>query len=133
MWRYRLRSGVDVDATVATIQRVMELLVLTGASLSAIFLGARRVYRTARNTEEILTTSRLSAAANEERKRELAEFREAQAARDERRDREMDEIRHGMSILVREVTPNGGASIKDVVNQLRVDIAVLNEWKRDNS
>lgn len=113
------------------VVRALEGLVLAGAAMSALFVGVRSVYRQARNIEKLVELSNQSAKDRAAMSAELAEFRKAQAARDERRDAQINELQDGVALAVRELTPNGGSSIKDVVTQVRLDVARLMQWKED--
>lgn len=113
------------------VVRALEGLVLAGAAMSALFVGIRSVYRQARNIEKLVELSNQSAKDRAAMSTELAEFRKAQAARDELRDEQINELQNGVALAVRELTPNGGSSIKDVVTQVRLDVARLMQWKED--
>lgn len=115
------------------ILRALEGLVLAGAAMSAVFVGIRSVYRQARNIEKLVELGTKSAADREYMRNELTSFRTTQAQRDEVRDKQIAELGHGVALAVRELTPNGGSSIKDVVNSLRLDVAKLTQWKEDQT
>lgn len=115
------------------VVKTLEGVVLAGAAMSALFIGLRSVYRQARNIEELMKLSKKSAEDRATMAAELAEFRRTQATRDEYRDAQLAELQNGVALAVRELTPNGGSSIKDVVTQMRLDVARLMQWKEDSA
>ena len=111
--------------------RALEGLVLAGAAMSAFFVGIRSVYRQARNIEKLVELSHQNATNNAAVQKKLAEFRNLQAKHNSERDKQISELQNGIAVAVRELTPDGGSSIKDTVNVLRLDVARLMQWKED--
>lgn len=129
--RSKMVKGDAMEQTYNFLVRALESVVLAGAAMSALFVGVRSVYRQARNIEKLVELSGKSAEDRKAMALELANFRQAQAERDALRDSQIAELQNGVALAVRELTPNGGSSIKDVVNNLRIDVARLTQWKED--
>jgi hypothetical protein len=62
----------------------------------------------------------------------------AEDLRDEKRDHQILELVNNMREVSREIRPNGGSSMKDVVNntntivhEMQTRIAVIEEWKKN--
>lgn len=124
-------KGKMMETAYQYVTRAFETIVLAGAALSALFIGVRSVYRQARNIEKLMELSKKSADDRALMQAELAAFRTAQAERDAARDAQIAKLQDGVALAVRELTPNGGSSVKDVVTQVRLDVARLMQWKAD--
>ena len=106
----------------------MEGLLLVGAAIMALGYGLKRVYNTAKSVDELLTLSKTSARERVEIANALA----AQSAREDARDHQMADLTNKVNTIFREVLPNGGSSMKDVVNQTNLRVAVLEQWQKDH-
>jgi hypothetical protein len=94
----------------------------------ALGYGLKRVYNTAKSVDELLTLSKTSARERVEIANALA----AQSAREDARDAQLADLTNKVNTIFREVLPNGGSSMKDVVNQTNLRVAVLEQWQRDH-
>lgn len=122
---------MQFETTHDLVRSVAQDIVIFGGSIMAIAYGLRRVYRMARNVETLLETS--AKDANE--RKTISDNLAAHIAQEEARDARMDEtvraLMNGQNEILREIRPNGGSSIKDVVNSVQRDVAVLKQWKED--
>ena len=106
----------------------------------ALVYGIKRIYQTARSVEEILKFT-----VDEKRNREalandLKLHITAEDNRDRIRDQQILELVNTVREIGREVRPNGGSSMKDVLNHtaervsdIQTRVSVLEEWKRIRS
>jgi hypothetical protein len=102
---------------IESIARSLEILALVGAFILAAWHGTKRVYRMARNIDELLDVVKANGT-------------EARMAR-ERLDllaEEMATVRHRTQEIRKEVLPNGGGSLRDAVNRIETRVAVLETW-----
>lgn len=125
-------------AWVLHLQRALEIIVLAGAAIMAIAFGFRRVYRTARNIEMLVAHAteqkefeRLSTADRAKLAKDLRDHITEEFDRDAEQHARTVKLVANVEEILREIRPNGGSSIKDVVNQIRTEVAVLNQWKAD--
>jgi hypothetical protein len=121
------------DSTLAAVKGIL----LIGAAMTAIGLGIRRVYSVARSVEKILEFTVTEKKEREKLADALNAHMIAEDARDEKRDHQIIELVNNMREVSREIRPNGGSSMKDVVNntnkvvnEMHTRVAVLEEWKR---
>jgi len=120
-----------------TVVSTMEGILLVGGVLTAIGYGVRRVYRTARGVEKILEFTVEERRHREELATELKAHIHMEDSRDKVRDKQIDELVSTVREIGREVRPNGGSSMKDVLNHtaervgdIHARVSVLEEWKR---
>lgn len=114
-------------------RQFMELIVLVGVFLMSVAYGIRRVYRTARNVEDLVDmakTSRteLNAHINDE-EHDIKEINKV-----------VQDLQHSIGEIVREIRPNGGSSMKDTLNdvhkqvtEVHTRVSVLEQWKEDTT
>ncbi len=121
------------NAFVATV----EWILLLGAVMTAIGIGLKRVYSMARGVEKILEFTVTEKSEREKRATELASHIQKNAERDAARSLQIAELVDTVREISRETRPNGGSSMKDVLNQaakniaeVQTRVAVLEEWKR---
>lgn len=103
-----------VENSVSMIARSMEIVILAGAFLMAIGAGLKRVYKMAKNIEDLMEKVDRNG-------------REAVMASD-RISLMVDEIasvKHKVQDIKKEVLPNGGASLRDAVNRIESRVAIL--------
>lgn len=129
---------MQFETTHDLVRSVAQDIVIFGGSLMAIAYGLRRVYRMARNVETIMKMNEKIAETAEEdavARKEIADSLVTHIALEEAREKAVDEairgLIQGQNEILREVRPNGGSSIKDVVNSVQRDVAVLKQWKDD--
>jgi uncharacterized membrane protein YheB (UPF0754 family) len=158
-----------IDHTfIETLKNMAENVVLFGGATMAVLYGLKRVYTIARNVEKLVEHSETSEKSNMTYRNELKkDLEERQKQRDEKfakiddnlekiskdlldhialeegkdfvRDAQLSKITEHVDEMVMEMRPNGGSSMKDVLNQAskKVDevhtrVAVLEQWKDDN-
>jgi hypothetical protein len=155
-------TGMELLKTIA------EDIVLFGGAVMAILYGLKRVYGVARNVEKLVEKSEATEKSNNEYRLQLKEDLESQTksrdeklenltnnldmlssslnehikveeARDYARDTQLIKITEYVDEMVKEMRPNGGSSMKDILNKAsqKVDevhtrVAVLEQWKDDN-
>jgi len=120
-----------------TFIEVLEELLLLGATVSAIGYGIKRIYNTARAVEKILEFTVSEKASREKLATELKAHIDMEDNRDRLRDRQIIELVDTVREIGREIRPNGGSSMKDVLNRtasnvsdIHTRVSVLEEWKR---
>lgn len=118
----------SMELSYHSAKSAMEGLLLVGAAIMALGYGLKRVYNTAKSVDELLTLSKTSARERVEIANALA----AQSAREDARDHQMADLTNKVNTIFREVLPNGGSSMKDVVNQTNLRVAVLEQWQKDH-
>jgi hypothetical protein len=111
----------------APIEYFLKAILLVGAVIMAVGYGIRRVYRVARNVDTLVTLAGDSKADRAALEKALAE-----------KDEKFNVLAAKVDTILREVLPNGGSSMKDVVNQtnsrvhdIHARVAVLEQWKQD--
>jgi hypothetical protein len=116
---------------------VFEWILLVGAVMTAIGIGLKRIYSMARGVEKILEFTVTEKTEREKLAVELKNHIEKQATRHESHDQQILELVSNMREVSREIRPNGGSSMKDVVNntnkivnEMHTRVAILEEWKR---
>ena len=120
-----------------TVIEAFEGILLIGALMTAIGIGLKRVYTMARSVEKILEFNKTEKEARESVATDLLAHIRAEDARDLVRDRQIQELVDTVREISRETRPNGGSSMKDVLNHTAECVAdintrtsVLEEWKR---
>ena len=113
---------------------------MIGGALAAIGYGLRRVYNTARGVEKILEFSEEEKKNREALAIDLKDHIKMETDRDAIRDHQIIELVDTVREIGREVRPNGGSSMKDVLNHtaekvsdISTRVAVLEEWKRNGA
>ena len=150
------------------LKNIAENIVLFGGAAMAIFYGLKRVYTVARNVEKLVEKAEETDISNKEYRVELKKDLEArQLQRDEKfakidvsletlskdllthiateenkdfvRDAQLGQVANHVDEMVKEMRPNGGSSMKDILNQsskkideVHTRVAVLEQWKQDN-
>lgn len=112
-------------------------ILVVGGVMTAIGYGLKRIYNTARSVEKILDFTVTEKKRREQLASDLTTHMEAQRKRDDARTSEIQELVATIREISREVRPNGGSSIKDVLNHtaekvtdIHTRVSVLEEWKR---
>ena len=116
---------------------VLQDILLVGGVMTAIGYGIKRIYNTARSVEKILEFTVTEKKSREQLALELHNHMEAQRKRDDVRTSEIQELVATIREISRELRPNGGSSMKDVLNHtaekvtdIHTRVSVLEEWKR---
>ena len=122
------------SAFVATV----EWILLIGAVMTAIGIGLKRVYSMARGVEKILEFTVTEKAAREDLASQLTKHIELVDQQHKAREIQIQELVSTVREISRETRPNGGSSMKDVLNhtaervgEIQTRVAVLEEWKRN--
>jgi hypothetical protein len=120
-----------------TVIKLLENILVIGAVMTAVGLGIKRIYSVARSVEKILEFTVSEKTAREEVSQELKKQIELQRQHNHARDMQIAELIDTVREISRETRPNGGSSMKDVlnhtaerVNEMATRVAVLEEWKR---
>ena len=111
------------------LHRVADWILLAGAAIMAIGYGIRRLYRAARTIEQIFDHVVEEKKEREHLQEALKGHIEQEEARDRIRDDQFINIVNDLNEITREIRPNGGSLMKDSINRMQRDIAVLTEWK----
>ena len=116
---------------------IAEEIVIVGGALTAIGFGFKRVYQTARSVEKILDFTVVEKNSREKLANDLTAHINMEDERDRIRDRQIIELVDTVREIGREIRPNGGSSMKDVLNHtaekvsdISTRVAVIEEWKR---
>ena len=117
-----------MQVELAPIEQILKWILLLGGAMTAVGYGVRRVYRVARNIDTLV---KLAGDSKEDRAALAAVLAE--------RDLEFNALSAKVDMILREVLPNNGSSIKDVVNQtnarvhdIHARVSVLEQWKQDH-
>lgn len=117
-----------------------EWILLIGALMTTIGIGLRRVYNMARGVEKILEFTVDEKKAREEVAAELKTHIALVAEQHRARDLQIMELVGTIREISRETRPNGGSSMKDVLNQtaksvsdINTRVAVLEKWKHQEA
>ena len=113
----------------STYQNIGEIILLAGGVIMAIGYGIRRIYRIARTVEDIFHHVVEEKVERQRLQKELKDHIQMEESRDRVRDDQFITIVNDLNEITREIRPNGGSSMKDSINQMQRDIAVLTEWK----
>ena len=117
---------------------VMKAILLVGAVMTAIGLGLKRMYSVARSVEKILEFTVSEKAAREALASQLQTHIDLVDKQHRARELQILELVDTVREISRETRPNGGSSMKDVLNHtaervsdIHTRVAVLEEWKRN--
>lgn len=120
------------NAFVATV----EWILLLGAVMTAIGIGLKRVYSMARGVEKIVEFTVSEKAEREKLAVDLKKHTEDLTAYRIEYNKQIAELVDTVREISRETRPNGGSSMKDVLNatagrvaDMQMRVAVLEEWK----
>lgn len=111
---------------------IASITAVIGAGLVAVWKGIKSIYRMARGVEEIQRFTVTEKHARERLDKALRAHIEREDARDDVRDIQLQKMESNLDEIMREVRPNGGSSLKDLVQQTNTRVAVLEEWKRSH-
>lgn len=117
---------------------VVQDVLLIGALMTAIGIGVRRIYNMARGVEKILEFNVAEKKAREQVAQDLLAHIQSEEHKDIARDHQIQELVMTVREMSRELRPNGGSSMKDVLNHtaekvgdIHTRVSVLEEWKRN--
>lgn len=124
---------------VKDVRDVVEYILLLGAGIMAVYYGVKRIYNVARSVEKIL-----GHVVEDKKERDvlagnLKDHIKLEEDRDAVRDAQFIRITDDLKDVVREVRPNGGSSMKDILNRIanqmndiNTRLARVEQWKKDN-
>jgi hypothetical protein len=142
---------------------IAENVIIFGGAFTAIAWGLRHVWKLIRNVEKLVEESEKNSENQARIADELAKHIQAQQDNDHKRDLALKDLGAGFSSLshdlhghttmeekrdlirdeqllhiIREISPNGGSSMKDVLNAAKTQlndvhtrVSVLEQWKED--
>jgi hypothetical protein len=120
------------------LRQLAQDIILIGALVMALGYGLRRVYKLAKNIDLMMAQSASEAETRAQVAAQLASHVEVTRQRDVHREEQFNALARDISEVLKEVRPNGGSSIKDTVNDIRIKVSdihgrvgVLEQWKRD--
>lgn len=118
----------------------LEGILIVGAFLTAIGIGVKRLYKMARGVEQILENNEHQKKAHADISMNLMAHIEKEERQDHVRDIKIQELIDTVQEISRETRPNGGSSMKDVLNHtaerigdIHGRVLVLEEWKRNET
>jgi hypothetical protein len=138
------------------ISHYSEQIMLIGGAIMAVIYGLKRMYKTARNVEVLLENSMKAEKAlleqrdhlkedlaqhtkNEEERHsirdqkidiiteELRAHIKAEDIHDALRDKQLVQLTDHMNEVITEIRPNGGSSIKDIINETSKAVSNINQ------
>jgi hypothetical protein len=116
---------------------VAEWILLIGAVMTAIGIGFKRIYSMARGVEKIVEFTVNEKQVREDLATQLKKHIELVDQQHKAREIQIQELVSTVREISRETRPNGGSSMKDVLNhtaervgEIQTRVAVLEEWKR---
>jgi hypothetical protein len=106
----------------------------------AILYGLKRIYKLAKNIDDLLTHAASSKEDTDRVHKLLLDHTQMEETRDAIRDKQLIEMTSNLNEITREVRPNGGSSMKDQINKLvdeqahmKERMAFIEQWKTDHS
>ena len=94
-----------------------EQIIFIGGAIMAIYYGLRRMYKTARNVEVLIE----HATRNEQTLKDHLEEEKSNSEKIDGKidsmDKQLSNLSSNMNEIITEIRPNGGSSLKDIVNQ----------------
>ena len=104
---------MDFSSIDSALKEIAEHVILFGGAFMALLYGIKRIYTTAKNVEKILENSNVNSTT-------------------------IANLQAAVSTITREITPNGGSSMKDQLTKVSNDIgnikerlATVEQWKKD--
>jgi len=123
------------DSTVYVLKGIL----LAGAAMTALTIGIKRMYSVARSVEKILEFTVTEKDHREQLALDLKKHIELVDSQHRDRELQIRELVDTVREISRETRPNGGSSMKDVLNHtaekvgdIQTRVAVLEEWKRNH-
>lgn len=105
------------DGVHETVQEILQDIILIGGVIMSLWYGLTRIYKTARSVEKILEFSTEEKANREKLAAKVEATIETENARHDKRDVQLAQVAADLAEITREIRPNGGSSMKDVLNQ----------------
>ena len=105
----------------------LEDIVLGGTAFMAVFYGIRRIYRSAKNIDDLLSHAKSEAERSAVLATDLKAHIDGEDARDLIRDQQITTLLADVSDIAREIRPNGGSSMKDVLNNVHTRVHDLEQ------
>lgn len=114
------------------IKEAAEYVIVLGGAGSAIGWLIYHIYKMVRNVEKLVDSSERNEKEQQNMKDRLQSHIEMEENRDAIRDQQM-------LLITKELQPNGGSSMKDVLNctakkidEVHTRVSVLEQWKEDH-
>jgi hypothetical protein len=101
----------------ATIKEYLEGAGLLGATFMGVLYGVRKIYNIARTVDKVLEHAVNDKVDRDRLSVELSTHIKMEDERDKIRDAQFSQMSYDLKAITKEVTPNGGSSMKDVINQ----------------
>lgn len=118
----------------ANIKSVAEQTIIYGGAVTALWLGATRIYRIARNVEKLVETSDVTKLAHAGLRKDFSNLDDKLSAhikdeeeRNRTRDLQLVQLTEHMNEIIIELRPNGGSSIKDMVNSTSKNVVLMSK------
>jgi hypothetical protein len=117
-----------------TLKTIAENTIIYGGAAAALGMGVRRVYRIARNVEKLVENSNTAIVAHAQLKEDfdrldstlMTHIRDEES-RNNVRDSQLSQLTDYMNEIIVELRPNGGSSIKDMVNITSKNVALMSK------
>jgi hypothetical protein len=113
------------------MNKIAEHVILWGGALTALFIGLKRMYKVAKNIDNLVTYTEERKVTDNKIATDLADHMKAVKEYNDKRDKVMSSLTSDIKEITREIRPNGGSSMKDQLTSIARDVAVLQQWKRD--
>lgn len=105
------------------IKEHLEIILIGGGAIMALWKGLKNIYKLARNVETLLTNS----SAMDEKYAQVVSRLEGHTQRESDfnrvRDTQLLSISQALDEISKEIRPNGGSSMKDTINKCAKDIS----------
>lgn len=122
---------IDWNFSAESARTIGQDILLAGAAIMAVFYGVRRIYRMAKNVDELVSNIKVDRQERENVAKVLEDHIAEETQRDLKNEEVIRALVAGQNEILREIRPNGGSSMKDTINQVQRDVAVLTQWKSD--
>lgn len=114
------------------MNRIAEHIILWGGAMTALFIGLKRIYKVAKNIDNLVTYTEERRVTDDKIAKELSNHIEQVNAYNSKRDKVITGLVNDVKEITREIRPNGGSSMKDQLTSISRDVAVLQQWKKDS-
>lgn len=122
---------MDLNVWNELMNKIAEHVILWGGALTALFIGLKRMYKVAKNIDNLVTYTEERKVTDNKIATDLADHMKAVKEYNDKRDKVMSSLTSDIKEITREIRPNGGSSMKDQLTSIARDVAVLQQWKRD--
>lgn len=122
------------------LQTYAQDIILIGGAIMAIAYGIRRMYNLAKKIDTVLSLQQAQTDTLTSLVKDRLIVQDKVIEREKEVDKHMLSTAMSLEEITREIRPNGGSSIKDVVNltnakvsDLHARVSVLEQWKHDKN